>query len=54
MGQRSFADRNKTVAAFEKTLARSALPADSETLDDQLDDVVEDVGYTCDGGGELE
>jgi alkyl sulfatase BDS1-like metallo-beta-lactamase superfamily hydrolase len=53
VGQRSFADRGKTVAAFENVLVRPSLPAHSEALDDQLDDVAEDVGYTCDGGGDL-
>jgi len=53
VGQRSFADRDKTVAAFESVLARPSLPAHSKALDDQLDDVAEDVGYTCDGGGDL-
>lgn len=53
VGQRSFADRDKTVAAFERALSRPSLPAHSEALDDQLDDAVDDVGYTCDGGGDL-
>ena len=50
VGQRSFADRHKVIAQFEEVLARQALPAKSEALDDQLDDVAEDAGYTCDGG----
>lgn len=49
-GQRSFADRDTVLAQFEGVLARTALPANSGALDDQLDHVVEDVGYTCDGG----
>lgn len=53
VGQRSFADRDKTVATFERALARPSLPVHSEALDDQLDDVAGDVGYTCDGGGDL-
>ena len=53
VGHRSFADQDKTVAAFESVLARPSFPAHSEALDDQLDDVAEDVGYTCDGGGDL-
>ena len=51
VGQRSFADRHKVIAEFEGVLARPALPEKSEALDDQLDDVAEDAGYTCDGGG---
>jgi alkyl sulfatase BDS1-like metallo-beta-lactamase superfamily hydrolase len=50
VGQRSFADRHKMMSQFEGVLARPALPANSEALDDQLDDVAEDAGYTCDGG----
>jgi len=43
VGQRSFADRDKTIAAFESVLARPSLPENSETLDDELDDVAEEV-----------
>ena len=46
-GQRSFADRHKMMSQFEGVLARPALPANSEALDDQLDDVAEDAGYHC-------
>ena len=43
VGQRSFADRDKTVAAFESVLARPSVPETSEALDDQLEDVAEEV-----------
>ena len=41
----------RSACEFEGVLARPALPEKSEALDDQLDDVAEDAGYTCDGGG---
>ncbi len=50
VGQRSFANRHEVIAQFEGVLARTALPAGSEALDDQLDDVAEDADHTCDGG----
>jgi alkyl sulfatase BDS1-like metallo-beta-lactamase superfamily hydrolase len=43
VGQRSFADRSKTVATFESVLARPSAPEVSEALDDQLEDVGEEV-----------
>jgi alkyl sulfatase BDS1-like metallo-beta-lactamase superfamily hydrolase len=43
VGQRSFADRNKTLATFESALAWPSLPETSEAMDDQLDDVAEEV-----------
>jgi alkyl sulfatase BDS1-like metallo-beta-lactamase superfamily hydrolase len=52
VGQRSFSDQDKIIAQFEGVLARTALPANSEALDDQLDDVADDVEYLCDGGGD--
>ena len=50
-GQRSFANRNKAVALFESVLDKTAVPAGTEQLDEQLDDVVENAEYLCDGGG---
>ena len=50
VGQRSFADRAKVIAKFEGVLDRKTVPKGSETMDVQLDDVAEDVGYLCDGG----
>jgi alkyl sulfatase BDS1-like metallo-beta-lactamase superfamily hydrolase len=50
VGQRSFADRDKVIDQFEGVLDRKAIPKASEAMDDKLDDVAEDVGYTCDGG----
>jgi hypothetical protein len=52
VGQRSFGDQNISIEKFESVLSRTTSPADSEALDDKLDDVAEDVGYTCDGGGD--
>jgi alkyl sulfatase BDS1-like metallo-beta-lactamase superfamily hydrolase len=49
-GQRSLADRSKAVALFESVLERTAVPAGAEKLDEQLDDVVDDAEYLCDGG----
>ena len=49
-GQRSFANRNKAVALFESVLERTAVPAGTEQLDDQLEDVADNVEYFCDGG----
>lgn len=43
VGKRSFADRDKTVAAFESVLAQPSLAETAEALDDQLDDVAEEV-----------
>ncbi|MEN8760535.1 MAG: alkyl sulfatase dimerization domain-containing protein [Desulfobacterales bacterium] len=43
VGKRSFADRDKTVAAFESVLAQPPLVETAEALDDQLDDVAEEV-----------
>ena len=50
-GQRSFANLNKAVALFESMLDRTAVPVGTEQLDEQLDDVVENAEYLCDGGG---
>ena len=50
-GQRSFANRNKAVSLFESVLDRTAIPVGTEQLDEQLDDVVENAEYLCDGGG---
>jgi len=49
-GQLSFANRNKVMALFENVLERNTAPKDSELLDDQLDEVVDDIKYSCDGG----
>jgi alkyl sulfatase BDS1-like metallo-beta-lactamase superfamily hydrolase len=43
VGQRSFADRDKTIAAFESVLARPSAPGVSDAVDDQLEDVGEEV-----------
>jgi alkyl sulfatase BDS1-like metallo-beta-lactamase superfamily hydrolase len=43
VGERSFADRNKTVATFESVLARPSLPGIPEAMDDELDVVAEEV-----------
>jgi len=43
VGQRSFADRDKTIATFESVLARPSAPEVSEAVDDQLDDIGEEV-----------
>jgi alkyl sulfatase BDS1-like metallo-beta-lactamase superfamily hydrolase len=43
VGQRSFADRDKTIATFESVLARFSAPEVSEAVDDQLDDIGEEV-----------
>lgn len=43
VGQRSFADQDKTLATFESVLARPSAPDISEAVDDQLDDVGEEV-----------
>ena len=43
VGQRSFADRDKTIATFESVLVRPSAPEISEAVDDQLDAVGEEV-----------
>jgi len=35
---------------FESVLERTAVPAGTEKLDEQLDDVVDGAKYLCDGG----
>jgi alkyl sulfatase BDS1-like metallo-beta-lactamase superfamily hydrolase len=54
IGERSLADRSEVVGRFESVLDRPAAPSDAAALDDRLDDVTEDIGYTCDGGGNHE
>ncbi len=43
VGQRSFADRDKTIATFESVLARPSAPGVSDAVDQQLEDVGEEV-----------
>ena len=43
VGQRSFADRDKTIATFESVLARPSAPGVSDAVDEQLEDVGEEV-----------
>jgi alkyl sulfatase BDS1-like metallo-beta-lactamase superfamily hydrolase len=43
VGQRSLADRDKTIATFESVLARPAAPEVPDAVDDQLDEIGEEI-----------
>jgi len=52
VGQRPLAEGNAAISEFEAVLTREPLPTAPASLDEELDAVVEDASYTCDGGVE--